>query len=528
MQIINHHHHFAAMSFAAFTISSAFAEVQPNALFTDGAVLQRGQAIPVWGKARDGESITVSFQDQKLSTTAVAGKWRVDFQPMKEGGPYTMSIAGDNTVTINNLLIGEVWICSGQSNMEWPFNRAHNHKEEAPQANYPNLRMFTVKKNVAAKPKDDVTGSWVICTPASVMNFSGVGYFFARDLHRKLGVPVGMIHTSWGGTPAQAWTSAEGLAEDPELKEYADAVQRKLSGYDAETVAYAAKMKELPALQKTWNDTIGKPYQEELKVWNIAAAEAKKSGKPEPSKPVVRQPQPQSPRNPDGGPNDPTTLYNAMIAPIIPYAIKGSIWYQGESNASKSKQYQTLFPKMVADWRARWKQGAFPFLFVQIAPFKGQPAEIREAQFLSLKKIENSAMAVTTDVGNANDIHPNQKEPVGQRLALAARALAYKEAIEYSGPLYEKMSIENDQVVLHFQHAESLVAKDGTLKGFVIAGKDKKYVPAKAEIKGNKVIVTGAGVTEPQAVRYGWDNVPDVNLYNDKGLPASPFRTDVE
>ena len=528
IKTIHHPIHLTVIGLTTLIVTSSFAEVQPNALFTDGAVLQRGQAIPVWGKARDGEAITVTLQDQKLSTTAVGGKWRVDLKPMKEGGPYTMSITGDNTVTINNLLIGEVWICSGQSNMEWPFSRAHNHKEEAPQANYPNIRMFTVKKTVAAKPQENVIGSWAVCTPTTVMNFSGVGYFFARDLHRKLGVPVGMIHTSWGGTPAQAWTSAEALAGDPELKEYADAVQRKLSGYDAEAAAYTAKVTEHQALQKTWAETIGKPYQDELKAWNIAAAEAKKSGKPEPSKPTLRQPQPQPPRNPEGGSSDATTLYNAMIAPIIPYAIKGSIWYQGESNATKSRQYRTLFPQMVADWRARWKQGPFPFLFVQIAPFKGQPPEIREAQFLSLKKIENSAMAVTTDVGNANDIHPNQKEPVGQRLALAARALAYKEAIEYSGPLYEKMSVEKDQIVLHFLHAESLVAKDGPLKGFLIAGKDQKFVPAKAEIKGKNVIVSGAGITEPYAVRYGWENVPDVNLYNQDGLPASPFRTDVE
>jgi sialate O-acetylesterase len=531
MKMIKIPHNRKLINFVGFTslmASTSFAAVQPNALFTDGAVFQRGQAIPVWGKARDGESITVSLQDQKLQTKAVNGKWRVDLKPMKEGGPYTMSITGDNTVTINNLLIGEVWICSGQSNMEWPFSRSHNQKEEAPKADYPNIRMFTVKKSVAAKPKDNVIGSWDVCTPKSVMNFSGVGYFFARDIHLKLGVPVGMIHTSWGGTPAQAWTSAEGLAGDPELKEYTDAVQRKLSGYDAAAATYKTMMTEYQALQNTWNETIGNPYQAELKAWNVAVAEAKKTGNPEPSKPILSKAQPKPPGNPEGGPHDPTSLYNAMIAPIIPYAIKGSIWYQGESNATKSRQYRTLFPKMVADWRARWKQGDFPFLYVQIAPYHGQPPEIREAQFLSLKKIENSAMAVTTDVGNAKDIHPNQKEPVGQRLALAARAMAYSEKIEYSGPLYEKMTRENDQIVLHFQHASKLVAKDGALKGFLIAGKDKTFVPAKAEIKGNNVIVSAPGITEPQAVRYGWNNVPDVNLFNQEGLPASPFRTDVE
>ena len=225
----------------------------------------------------------------------------------------------------------------------------------------------------------------------------------------------------------------------------------------------------------------------------------------------------------------PSSLYNGMIAPIVPYAIKGAIWYQGESNAGKSRQYRSLFPAMIANWREKWKQGAFPFLFVQIAPFKGQPPEIREAQFLTLDKSENTAMAVTTDVGNANDIHPKQKGPVGARLALAARALAYGEKIEYSGPLYQSMKAKGDKITVSFKHVGGgLVAKDGDLKGFTIAGADGKFVPAKAEIKGDEIIVSAEGVTAPKAVRYGWENVPDVNLFNKEGLPASPFRSDVD
>jgi sialate O-acetylesterase len=218
-----------------------------------------------------------------------------------------------------------------------------------------------------------------------------------------------------------------------------------------------------------------------------------------------------------------------MIAPIIPYGIKGAIWYQGESNAGQSKQYRTLFPAMIADWRGRWKQGDFPFFFVQIAPFKGQPPEIREAQFLTLAKVKNTAMAVTTDVGNANDIHPNQKEPVGQRLALAARAMTYGEKIEYSGPLYDSMTAKDGKIILSFKHVGGgLVAKDGELKGFTIAGEDKKFVPAQAKIQGSTIEVSAEGVTDPKAVRYGWENVPDVNLFNKEELPASPFRTDVD
>ena len=517
------------LAIVAAVSSHLHAEVKPNPLFTDGAVLQRGQSVPVWGTARDGEQVTVEIGGQKLSTTAAGGTWSVSLKPLKEGEALTMKITGDNTITVNNLLVGEVWVCSGQSNMEWPFSRAHNAMEEAPKANYPKLRMFTVKKTTSHKPLAEATGSWVECSPETVNGFSGVGYFFARDLHNKLGVPVGMIHTSWGGTPAQAWTSLEGFGTDPELKGYADAAAKRLVSYDAEVAAHAAAMEKFKVDSKEWNETVGKAYEEALKAWNEASAQAKAAGQPLPPKPNPSSPQPKAPGNPGGGSGNPATLYNGMIAPIIPYGIKGAIWYQGESNAGQSKQYRTLFPAMIADWRSRWKQGDFPFFFVQIAPFKGQPPEIREAQFLTLAKVKNTAMAVTTDVGNANDIHPNQKEPVGQRLALAARALTYGEKIEYSGPLYETMSAKDGKITLTFKHVGGgLVAKDGDLKGFTIAGEDKNFVPAKAEIKGATIVVSADGVADPKAVRYGWANVPDVNLFNKDGLPASPFRTDMD
>ncbi|MES2983009.1 MAG: sialate O-acetylesterase [Verrucomicrobiota bacterium] len=519
----------SALAIATIISSPLYADVKPNPLFTDGAVLQRGQALPVWGTARDGEKVTVEIGDQKISTTAAAGKWSVSLKPLKEGYPLTMKITGDNTVTINNLLVGEVWVCSGQSNMEWKFSQAHNAKEEGPKATYPKIRMFTVKKTTSVKPLTEAVGSWVECSPQTVSGFSAVGYFFARDLHQKLGVPVGMIHTSWGGTPAQAWTSLEGFGNDPELKGYVDAANKKLSTYDAEAVAYPALMEEFNTKSKEWNETVGKAYQETLKAWNVASAQAKKDGQPLPPKPNPTTPQPKAPANPEGGSGHPTALYNGMIAPIIPYGIKGAIWYQGESNAGQSKQYQTLFPAMIADWRGRWKQGDFPFFFVQIAPFNGQPPEIREAQFLTLAKVKNTAMAVTTDVGNAKDIHPNQKEPVGQRLALAARALTYGEKIEYSGPLYDSMTVKDGKIILSFKHVGGgLVAKDGELKGFTIAGEDKKFVPAQAKIQGSTIEVSAEGVPAPKAARYGWANVPEVNLFNKEGLPASPFRTDVD
>ena len=282
-------------------------------------------------------------------------------------------------------------------------------------------------------------------------------------------MPVGVISTSWGGTPAQSWTSPGGFAGHAEL-----------AGYE-------------------------KQAQENLVKFSDAA----------PPKPL--------------GPHTAGVLYNGMIAPVIPYAMNGVIWYQGESNAGKSKEYRTLFPAMIADWRAKWKLGDFSFLYVQIAPFKGQPPEIREAQFLTLGKTENTAMVVTTDYGNANDIHPKQKEPVGHRLSLAARALAYGEKIEYSGPLYESMNADGGKAIISFDHVGGgLVAEGGDLKGFTIAGADGNFVPAKAEIKGATVVVSADGVTDPKAVRYGWANVPEVNLFNKEGLPASPFRTDVD
>ena len=438
------------------------AEVKPNVLFTDGAVLQRGQAVPVWGTAKDGEKVSVEIAGQSATTTAQGGKWKLELKPLEAGGPYEMKISGDNTVTVNNLLVGEVWVASGQSNMEWTLNASFQPEIEKPNANFPQIRMITAKKVPSRQPLEEIQGSWQLCSPETVGNFSAVAYYFARDLHAKLGVPVGIISTSWGGTPAQAWTSAEGFEGHPELN------------------GYAAALKASDALPEK------------------------------------------------GQQNFPAALYNGMIAPVVPYGMKGVIWYQGESNAGKSKEYQTLFPAMIADWRSKWKLGDFPFLYVQIAPFKGQPPEIREAQFLTLGKTKNTAMAVTTDYGDANDIHPKKKEPVGARLALAARALAYGEKIVHSGPLYKSMKVGGNEVGIVFDHTGGgLVAKDGDLKGFTIAGADGKFVPAKAVIKGDAVVVSAEGVSDPKAVRYGWENVPDVNLFNKEGLPASPFRTDV-
>jgi len=509
--------------------SSAWAEVKPNPLFSDGAVLQQGIEVPVWGTAKDGEKVNVTFDGQNAGVTAKDGKWLVRLKPHKAGGPFAMTIAGENTITVNNVLVGEVWICSGQSNMAFTFNGADTAATEAPMANYPKLRMYTVDRKMAVEPMAEAPGSWVECTPESVKGFSAVGYFFGRDIHKATGLPVGMIHTSWGGTPAQSWTSLSGLEKEQELAGYVAAIKALATAYPEAKAKYPKALEDYQAKLKQWNEECGNAYTETLKTWSGDNKKAKDEGRPEIPKPQPATPKPAQPAGPEGGPGAPTVLYNAMVAPLLPYAIKGVIWYQGESNAGKSKEYQTLFPRMISDWREKWGEGEFPFLFVQIAPFNGQPPEIREAQLLTLKKVPHTGMAVTTDVGNATDIHPKQKEPVGTRLALAARALAYGEKIECSGPIFERLKIEGARALVGFNHiGGGLVAKDGELKGFTIAGEDKKFVPAKAEIKDGVVVVSSEQVAAPVAVRYGWANVPDVNLYNKEGLPASPFRSDAQ
>ena len=338
---------------------------------------------------------------------------------------------------------------------------------------------------------------------------------------------MGLIRAAIGGTAAQCWTSLEGLQKEPSLSGYVGQYKKEVPGYDEEAAKYPQKMAEFQTKYKAWQNSVGKAYQDAVKAVNDANKKGQAEGKPVIARPKPPVPQPQQPRQPGGGAGTPTMLFNGMIAPVIPYAIKGAIWYQGEANSGKGLEYRTLFPCLIADWREKWGVGDFPFLFVQICPFKGMTPEIREAQFLTSLKTPNTAIAVTVDVGMANDIHPPFKEPVGARLALAARALAYGEMIEYSGPEYDSFKIEQSRVVLNFKHlGGGLVAKNGPLKGFTIAGADKKFVDAKAEIVGNTVVVSSDQVAVPVAARYGWANVPDVNLWNKEGLPASPFRTD--
>lgn len=430
---------------------AARADVQPHPLFCENLVLQQGTAVPVWGTADPGEKVSVRCQGQEVSVVADKdGQWLVRLQDLKPGGPYELTITGKNSIRLENVLVGEVWLCSGQSNMEWSVKASADADKNIAASANDRIRLFTVPRTKAETPQTHLKGNWSVCGPATVAGFSAVGYYFGRDLQKALNVPVGLIHSSWGGTAAELWTSRRVLDSNPNF-----------------------------------------------------------------------------PKN--GG-----QLYNGMIAPLIPYAIKGVIWYQGESNAGRAWQYRSLFPAMIQNWRDDWKQGDFPFLYVQLAPFMkivNEPsesawAELREAQLLTLKQ-PNTAMAVITDLGDEKDIHPRRKEPVGQRLALAALGRVYGRKIVYSGPIYESMKVEGNQAILRFQHTGSgLIVKGDRLTGFTIAGEDRKFVNADAVIVEDRVVVSSPSVSRPVAVRFGWANYPLVNLYNKEGLPASPFRTD--
>jgi len=448
-----------------------------------------------------------------LGTTRIA--WLVKLKPLKAGGPFVMTITGDNKLTINDILVGEVWVCSGQSNMSFRLPGVTNSAQEIADANYPKTRQFYIPGKPAHTNNAVINSTWAVCTPESVKNFTAVGYLFARDLYKKLNIPFGIISSSVSGTPAEFWTSYEAMAGNPATKQNADGFDNSVKTFPDRLAKYK---QDEPALLEKYNQDLAK-YNQELADAKAAATTTAPA--------VKRQPptKPTPPQDPmlSGGAGG---LYTGMIKPLQPYAIKGTIWYQGEANSSRGEQYKTLFNLLITDWRKAWGQGDFPFLFVQIAPYKGMSPEIREAQLYTMEHTPNTAMAVTVDCGNAENIHPTLKQPVGDRLSRAALALAYKEKVEYSGPIYDAVKFDGSKAILSFTHAKKLVAKGDTLKGFTIAGADNNFVPAKAVINGNQIVVSGTGVTAPTAVRYGWANVPDVNLYNEDDLPASPFRTD--
>src|SRR3954464_9267618 len=429
--------------------------VKLPALISDHMVLQQGMPVRIWGTADPSEAVRVDFQGQSVSTKAREnGKWEAWLKPLSAAGPLEMAI---NDLAIKDVMVGEVWVGSGQSNMEFVLNNAVNHDEEIAHASYPLIHLFHVKRIVSEQPADDVVGTWDVCSPAAIPRFSAVEYFFGRHLHQALHVPMGLIESDWGGTPAQSWTSKEMLQSDPALRFIQDDWERALSNYPA------AKQR----------------YEQQLETWNAAAAKAKAEGRTPPNRP--------GPPPGPGHPNTPAGLYNGMIAPLTPFAIRGVIWYQGESNASEAHayRYRRLFGDMIEDWRNRWAEGDFPFLFVQLANFKSNQwwPGLRESQTETLR-LRNTGMAVAVDVGESTDIHPKNKQDVGKRLALAALHVAYGKALEYSGPVFQQATPEGAAMRVYFTHADGMQANGGAaaVTGFTIAGADGNFVPAEARI----------------------------------------------
>ncbi len=501
--------------FAAWPAAAA-AVTLPSVLGSH-MVLQREMPVPVWGWAEPGEKVTVTFAGHEASTKADAtGAWMVKLPAMKAGGPHEMTVRGANTITLTDILVGEVWLCSGQSNMEMGLGVVKDAEQEVAAADYPNIRLLEVPRRPSGQLQPDVECAWRPCHPDTVAQdgwggFSAVAYFFGRAIHKELDVPVGLIDSTWGGTRIEPWTPPEGFALvselEPFIKEIADANE-----------AYRHDVERSRG-----------PIQE----WLDAAGTALDEGNEIPLKPPI-------PRHPLASAAQPTGLYNGMIHPLEPFAIRGAIWYQGEANVhtNDSMAYYDKMKALIGGWRQVWGQGDFPFYYVQLAPFNyrrhrkeftpDQLPRIWEAQTAALA-IPNTGMAVTTDVGNVVDIHPKNKQEVGRRLALWALARTYgKDNVVYSGPLYKGMIVKGAEVRIVFDHVGSgLALRDGEpLTWFEIAGEDKVFVQAEVAIDGDTVVVSSDEVAEPVAVRFGWHTEAEPNLMNKEGLPASPFRTD--
>ena len=519
---------FLPLSFACLAwVCVASAEVKLAGLFTDHLVLQCDQAVPIWGTAKKKETVTVAFGSQKVIAKADReGQWRAVLAPLPASTtPADLVVTGSSTVTLHDVVVGEVWICSGQSNMEFSLRGTNNAEAEAAAARFPLIRHFKVEQAMAPTPAADVKGSWTVCSPETAPHFTAVGYFFARKIHARLGVPIGLLNTSWGGTPVEAWMSPTMLAANPQAAAQA--------AYWRRTVA------EYPVKKATHDRAVAE--------WEQRAAAAKAAGQPEPPNRPWRPPGP-------GTPEEPSVLWNGMVAPLVPFAFRGVIWYQGEANAGRAASYRDLFSGLITGWRAAWAQAVapagkpkdkltppptpaapFPFLFVQLANWQtGNNANatdwalLREAQTQTLA-VPATGMAVAIDIGDSVDIHPRNKQEVGRRLALLARSRVYDEGIDDSGPVYTQHLVEGNAIRLKFNHAQiGLVCHGPRLQGFTIAGADRNFVPATARIDGDSVVVSADAVKAPVAVRYGFANDPQPppSLYNGAGLPAVPFRTD--
>jgi sialate O-acetylesterase len=476
-------------------------ETRMPGFFTSHMVMQRERPVHVWGWSDPGEKVTVAFRDTTRQTSGDSlGRWSVFLPPEGAGGPFQLTVTGSNKIVLDDVLVGDVWFASGQSNMEmpvkgWPGAPLKNSAEEIAHADHPQIRLLHIPHKTADFPLRNTDAAWAVCSPETVGNFSAAAYFFGRDLQEREHVPIGLIDSTWGGTVAEAWLSLQAISADAGLMPIF-----------AERAGMMEEQADVPAI-------LAREKRED---------EAAKQAGQEPPHHVW---------HPDPAPWAPAALFNGMVAPLAGFTMRGVIWYQGESNSrlTFAPIYQKVFPALIADWRTQWRQGDFPFVFVQISSFRSTPQEvwpvIREAQRHTLS-VANTAMVVTTDIGNPDNVHPADKQTVGARLALAARALAYGEHVEYSGPLFRQATPEGAGMRIWFDHtANGLEAKGGALEGFEVAGEDGRFVEARARIEGHTVVASSPQVAEPRYVRYAWQNAPLVTLYNSDGLPASPFTS---
>jgi sialate O-acetylesterase len=494
----------AWIALALLGSSAALANVTLAPLFRDGAVLQRDQPLPIFGRATAGEKIRVQFHAQFAETTAAAdGSWRVTLSPEPaDGNAAELIAAGANVVRVHEVVVGDVWLCSGQSNMEFRVAQANDAGREIAAANFPLIRQFKVAHLVSDKPAVDAPGAWKPCTPATAGEFTAAGFFFARDLFQRTGVPIGLVNSSWGGTQIEGWIGADALAADPAAPAIVARWQKVLADYPAKVAAQAKALAQ----------------------WKSAAAAAKAAGQP-----VARR-QPAAAEGP-GSRWMPSGMFNAMIAPLTPAALRGVLWYQGEANAARAGEYRTLFPAMIQQWRVAFAQPRLPFYFVQLPNFErgdaaGEPwARLREAQAGALA-LPDTGMAVAIDIGDPQNIHPKNKQEIGRRLALLARAQIFGEQVESAGPTLVSAKPEGAALRVTFSHAAGLTLRDQPLTGVEVAGDDRKFVPATARIEGDDIVVAAGSVKAPVAVRYAWRNCPVASLFNGVGLPAAPFRSD--
>lgn len=489
----------------------------PNVIGSN-MVLQRETEVPIWGWATPSEAIKVTLSTEKgdtlhtLTTQAGPnGNWQIKIPSMEAGGPYILNVVGNNSLELRNILFGEVWVCSGQSNMQWSVNASKDNVKEIAAAKYPNIRLFYVPRRASGLLQNNVIANWKETTPETIPNFSAVAYYFGRKLHTDLNVPIGLINTSWGGTRIEPWTPPVGFANVPALKSISQEIETVQSNYRQNLTSKIIEIEE-------WIDKTKKALETDEILTQP---------------PIINHPFNNHTR--------PTSIYNNMIHPLIPYAIRGAIWYQGESNVREGMKYHKKMKALIQGWRKVWQQGEFPFYFVQLAPFnynrnatrrgiKPNPyvlPKLWESQTATLD-IPNTGMVVTTDISNINDIHPRNKQAVGYRLALWALAKNYNKDLVFSGPLFKDFQVNEDKIRISFEHVGGgLMSSDGEpLTWFEIAGEDKQYHDAEATIEGNTISVTSQSVTNPIAVRFGWNQIAEPNLVNKEGLPASPFRTD--